>query len=592
MRHPIKIACGRLIDVTFSWNSAPVVGNGRRLTIFGQAGTAIALSVFITLGGCATLSKTPTLPAYGAIGKPQVFEGMGPHARRITTDSPQAQEYFNQGLNWLYAFNHDEAVRSFTKAAELDSECALAWWGVAYAQGPNYNDPMMTEKRSTAAWEALQNALAQIENTTPVERGLIEALTHRYASPAPKEREELNKTFADVMEKLWAQYPNDSDIGTLYAESMMVQYPWELYTKDGQPAREETLKIVAVLEQVMAKDTYNPGANHLYIHAVEPSDDKDRGVVVADRLSDLVPGAGHLQHMPSHIYVQVGMWERAIEQNEKAMKCDDQYRSLSPEQFMQHGYMLHNSHMLAFSAMMIGREREAMAAARDMWEDLPEEVLRLAGPFFDPYMCSIYDVQKRFGRWDQILAEPAPPKHLPFTTAVWRAHRAVAYAAKKDFENAEREQTAFRLAMKAIPEKPMWETYGTAVKFLLVSELFIDGEIALQKGNWEKAANLLEDAAVIEDALGYGEPPMWLQPVRHTLGAVYLQSGRFADAERVYREDLAKWRGNGWSLYGLSRALEKQGKTDESLVVKKKYDRVWVNADEQIKTSCKCIPKI
>jgi tetratricopeptide (TPR) repeat protein len=561
-----------------------------RLTHCGRI--AISLAMFIMLSGCASTRKAPTPTAYGAMGSPQIFKGIGHHQRPITTDSPQAQEYFNQGLNWIYSFNHDEAVRSFTKATELDPDCAIAWWGVSYAQGPNYNDSDMNEARSTAAWTALQKALAQIENTTAPEHGLIEALSHRYADPAPKDRKGLNKAYADAMATMWAQYPNDSDIGTFYADSMMVQHPWKLYTKESQPAREDTNTLVAVLEKVLAMDPNNPGANHLYIHAIEPSDSKERAISAADRLSDLVPGSGHLQHMPSHIYVQVGMWERSIEQNAKAMKCDDRYRVLAPQQGSQHGYMAHNAHMLAFSAMMIGREEEAIAAARDMWADLPEEAMRQVAPFVDSWMCSIYDVQKRFGRWDELLAEPAPPEFLPITTAVWRAHRAIAYAAKKDFENAKLEQQAFRMALKAIPPIPVRRAYGMAVKFLLVSELFIDGEIALQQGDWEDAAELLEDAAIIEDTLGYGEPPMWLQPVRHTLGAVYLQSGRYADAERVYREDLVKWRGNGWSLFGLSRALDKQGKSKEAQAVMKQYNQAWAGADEQIKTSCKCIPKI
>jgi tetratricopeptide (TPR) repeat protein len=539
--------------------------------------------------GCAALRPAPA--AYGVSGETRLFENMGSHARTITTASPEAQEYFNQGVNWLYSFNHDEAVRAFTKATELDPDCAMAWWGVSYAQGPNYNDPIMNPNRNAAAWSALQKAQARIDNTTPVERALIEALAHRYEDPAPKKRKHLNKAFADAMARVWANHQSDSDVGTFYAESLMVQYPWKLYTSDGEPAREDTHTIVKVLEQVLAADPNNPGANHLYIHAIEPSNDKERALPAADRLSELVPGSGHLRHMPSHIYVQIGMWERSIEQNAMAMESDDHYRSLTPDPGMQYGYMTHNSHMLAFSAMMIGREREAMAAARDMWDDLPSAVIRFAGAFFDPWMCSIYDVQKRFGRWDALLAEPAPPKSLPVTTAVWRAHRAIAYAAKKDFKNARREQKAFRAAMKAVPVNPMWNTYGTALKFLLVSELFIEGEIALQKGEWEEAASLLEEAVVIEDTLGYGEPPMWLQPVRHTLGAVYLKNGQYADAERVYREDLKKWRGNGWSLYGLSRALEEQGKTEEAQAVKRDYERAWTRAEEPIKTSCKCIPK-
>jgi tetratricopeptide (TPR) repeat protein len=551
----------------------------------------VCLCLLVVLTGCSAPQPAPEIPAYGAIGSPQLFDGMGPHTRQVTTSSPEAQAYFNQGLNWLYAFNHDEAVRAFTMAAEHDPGCAMAWWGVSYAQGPNYNDPAMPPARNAAAWEALQHALAALDNETPAERALVHALAKRYADPAPEDRKHLDVAFASAMGKLWAHYPDDSDVGTFYAESMMVQHPWKLYTSDQQPARRDTDTIVTVLEQVLAMDPSNPGANHLYIHAVEPGYDKERGVAAADRLSDLVPTSGHLQHMPSHIYVQVGMWERSIEQNAKAMDCDDAYRVMSPEQIMQHGYMTHNSHMLAFSAMMIGREQEAMEAARQMWEDLPHESLQQIAPFFDPWMCSIYDVQKRFGRWDDLLDEPAPPDYLPVTTAVWRAHRAIAYAAKKDFDNAEREHLTFRRAMKAIPEEPNWDTYGTAVKFLLVSELFIGGEIALQKEQWDEAAELLEEAVRIEDTLGYGEPPMWLQPVRHTLGAVYLKRSRYADAERVYREDLAKWPGNGWSLYGLARALEEQDRTDEALAVRQEYRRAWASAEEPITTSCKCIPK-
>lgn len=552
----------------------------------------IATSVLsFVVGGCATFRAAPTLPAYGVTGKAQLFEGLGTHGRPITTDSPEAQAYFDQGLTWIYSFNHDEAVRSFTKATQLDPDCAMAWWGVAHAQGPNYNDPMMNQDRSSAAWAALQNAVARIENTTPVERALIEALTHRYTNPGPEDRKHLDKAFAEAMGKVWAYYSEDSDVGTLYAESLMIQNPWKLYTPDGQPARANTGTIVVVLDEVLALDPGNPGANHLYIHALEPSDDPGRALAAADRLSGLVPGSGHLRHMPSHIYVQTGRWERSIEQNAMAMESDGRYRVLSPVQGQQHTYMTHNSHMLAFSAMMIGREREAMHAAREMWSNLTSADLRQVGPFLDSWMCSVYDVQKRFGRWDDLLAEPAPPQYLPITTAVWRAHRAIAYAAKKDFENAGREQTAFRHAMKAIPPLPERRVFGTAVKFLLVSELFIEGELALQKGELEEAAEVLEEAAIIEDTLGYGEPPMWLQPVRHTLGAVYLKSERFVDAERVYRADLAKWRDNGWSLYGLSRALEGQGKTQEALAAKRDYERVWAGADEPTQTSCKCIPK-
>lgn len=541
------------------------------------------------LAACTTTAG-PAGPAYGTSGQARLFEGMGAHRRPVTTDSPEAQRWFDQGLNWIYAFNHDEAVRSFTEAAELDPGCAMAWWGVAYAQGPNYNDPGMSPDRSAAAWDALQKALAALDEETPAERALVQALTQRYAERPPEDRAKLEQAFADAMAEVWAEFPDDSDVGTLYAESMMVQHPWALYDDDGEPARDDTRVIVDVLEQVLAMAPQNPGANHLYIHAIEPSTDESRAIPAADRLSNLVPASGHLRHMPSHIYVQVGMWDRSIDQNTLAEQQDRRYRDLSPEQGIQNGYMVHNSHMLAFSAMMVGREREAMAAARSMWDDLPEQALRDYGPFFDAVMCSVYDVEKRFGRWDDLLAEPAPPDYLPATTALWRAHRAIAYAAKKDFESAEREHREFRKAKKAVPSEPGWAEYEVARKFLQVSDLFVEGEIALQRGQWDEATRLLEEAAALEDELGYAEPPLYLQPVRHTLGAAYLECGRYADAERVYREDLAVWRSNGWSLYGLMRALEEQGKTQEALATKLEFERVWAAADEPTRTSCKCIP--
>jgi tetratricopeptide (TPR) repeat protein len=518
----------------------------------------------------------------------QLFSEMGPHRHSITTSSAEAQAYFDQGLTWMYSFNHDEAIRAFTRATELDPDSAMAWWGVAVCEGPNYNDPKMTEERSTAAWVALQKALERIDDTTPVERALIEALTHRYANPWPEDRSELEQAYADAMGEVWAAYPEDSDVATLYAEALMVRTPWMLYTDDGEP-KPDTGLIVATLERAMELGPNNPGAKHLYIHAVEPSKDPDRGLVAADPLSELVPDAGHLLHMPSHIYVKTGRWEQAIIQNEQAVGADMEYRELSPDQGLQYMYMVHNAHMLAYAAMMSGQEQKALEAARTMWEIVPEETLKEVWPFLDKWMCSVYDVQKRFGRWDDILKADPPPDFMPITTATWQAHRAVAYAAKKDFDNARRELAEFRKTKDALPEDTKWGR-DSALKVLAVSDYFIQGEIALQQGDLDLAAELLEQGAAVEDTLGYGEPPQWLQPVRHTLGAVYLTSGKYAQAERVYREDLADWRANGWSLFGLSRALEKQGKADEAREVRKQYELAWAGADAPTTTSCKCIP--
>ncbi len=547
----------------------------------------VAALAALLLTGCATY-RIDHLQT--AAPKAQRFDGLGDRSRPISTDSAEAQAWFDQGLAWLWAFNHDEAIRSFARAAELDPGAAMPWWGIALAEGPNYNDPVLTKERSAAAWTALQQARARLDGASPAERALIEALESRYRKRPPKDRAPLEQAYADAMAGVWAAFPEDPDVGTLYAEARMVQRPWKLYSIDGEPEG-DTPEIVATLERVLELDQRHPGANHLYIHAVEPSKTPELAVEAARRLDDAMPTAGHLNHMPSHIYVQVGMWDRSIEQNAKAMEADEAYRNRSGDHVIQHMYMVHNAHMLAYSAMMVGREEEAMAAARSMWAELPEELIGGVAPFIDLWMTSVYDVQKRFGRWDDLLAEPAPPAELPITTAVWHAHRAIAYAAKREFESAEREQEAFRAAREAIPRDSVFGG-DPARRILDVSELFVIGELALQREEWDRAAESLERAVEIEDSLTYGEPPQWLQPTRHTLGAVYLKAGRLEDAERVYRADLVNWPGNGWALFGLARSLEAQGRTAEAEEVRKRYEEAWAKADQPTETSCKCIPSV
>lgn len=518
----------------------------------------------------------------------QRFEEIGPYRRPVTTSSDEAQRYFDQGLAWMYSFNHDEAIRSFAKAAELDPDCAMAWWGISICEGPNYNDPVMTDERSGAAWSALKEAEARAASASPVERGLIEALAARYAFPWPEDRTALNEAYAAAMEELLARFPDDPEVGTLYGESLMVLRPWQLYTIDRLPEA-DTAKITSALEAVLEKHPNNPGANHLYIHAVEPSLEPERALPAADRLRNQIPVSGHMNHMPSHIYVQTGDWDKSIVQNRAAMRRDTAYLERSPDQGIQHMYIVHNAHMLAYSAMMVGQETEAMEAARSMLPGVPEQMLPAVADFVDLWMSSVYDVQKRFGRWDAILAEPAPPETLPITTAIWRAHRAIALAAKHEFEDAEAEYERFKEARDAFPEDKMSGSDATR-RILEVSDHFIRGEIALQRGQWDRAIAALEQAVEVEDSLSYGEPPQWLQPTRHTLGAVLLKAGRPADAEAVYLEDLERWPGNGWSLLGLSRSLRAQGKLEAAAAAQTRYEAAWKGADRPVTSSCLCLP--
>lgn len=549
----------------------------------------------MTLLGCAASPASSERESSTRISSgAQLFEGMGDFHRPVTTSSEEAQAYLDQGMIWAQAFNYDEAIRSFEAAARLDPRCAMAWWGVSYCEGPSYNHPVMDEARQQASWDALQKAVARIDDTTALERGLIEAMARRYESPFPEDRKHLDEAYAEAMGELWQSHPTDAYVGMLYAESMMILKPWKLYNLEREPV-EGTEKIVSVLQRVLEIEPHLPGACHLLIHAVEQGETPELALPAADRLSKLVPGSGHLLHMPSHIYIRTNLWSRSIEQNARAMDADVRYRQRSPEQFVQYLYQVHNNHIRAYSCMMVGREQEALAASRRMWTDIPAELLEDLGPLIDRWMCSVYDVQKRFGRWDDLLAEPAPPAHMPVTSAYWRAHRAVAYAAKKDFNSAQREFEAYQQIQDNLPADRLapGRTVEAVEERLEVIRHFVPGEIALQRGDLGLAIEHLEKSVAAEDKLGFsGEPPDYLQPIRHTLGAVYLKAGKAAEAEQAFREDLQEYPGNGWSLYGLSRALQEQGKAVEAGQVEEQLRQAWAAADEPLSTSCRCIPRI
>lgn len=534
---------------------------------------------------CATACQHP----FNFDGRRNVplFDGLGDHHYAITTSSPLAQRYFDQGLIWTYAFNHDEAIRSFEEAGRLDPQCAMAWWGVALCHGPHINNPVMPAERGVAAWNALQKAMALRDHCTSTERQLIEALSKRYTTPPPENRQPLNQAYADAMATVWKNHPQDADIGTLYAESLMDLHPWDLWTQDRQP-KSHTEPILAVLENVMQLDPNNPGVNHLYIHAVEASSDPQRADEAAHRLRTMVPGSGHLVHMPSHIDVLTGRWALAVQQNIEASKIDSAYRKQSPNQGFYHLYMTHNSHMLSFAAMMEGRSTLAMSSARAVVSNVPEEALKDNAPFLDPIMCAPYDVMKRFGQWDTILQEPAPPSYLPITTAMWRFHRGLAHAAKGQVAEAENEKQLFLNAVSDVPDDALM-AINSAHHVLDIAKHMLDGEILFRRGDINQAVKSLKLAIAREDELMYMEPPEWVQPVRHTLGAVLLSAGRHEEAERAYREDLHKWPENGWSLLGLSKCLSAR-QLSEAEAVAARLKTAWARADRGISSSCLCVP--
>jgi tetratricopeptide (TPR) repeat protein len=549
-------------------------------------GLVLSAASFMAVG-CETLQ-----PQAAKESAPQIFKGLGSYHRAATTTNAEAQRYFDQALTWTYSFNHDEAIRSYTEAARLDPNFAAAWWGVALCNGPHINNPVMDEEHSKAAWEALQKAEGLKDKASAEERALIEALGARYADPAkgklpltPEERAPLDKAYADAMAKVHDQFPRDVDLATLYVESLMDTHPWDLWNHDGTP-KEWTPRIVSTLESVLAASPDHPGANHLYVHAVEASGHPEKGLASADRLCTLVPASGHMVHMPAHIYIHVSHWDKAAEQNRVAIAADKAYRALSPRQGFYAFYMAHNHQFLSYACMMEGRSGESISAAHDMVTGVPDAFIQNAPAVIDGYMHIEIEALLRFGKWDELLALKQPPAILPIYTAFWRYGRATAYNAKGMATEAEHEQAEFRKAVEAVPaEAMMAQNKGHVV--LKLADHALAGEIAFRRGSIDDAVSHLTEAVKIEDGLNYMEPPDWVWPVRHSLGAVLLSAGRNKEAEAVYREDLKRWPDNGWSLYGLSKALAAQG-SPEAAEVEARFKKAWARADIQIGSSCLC----
>ncbi|MCL4836484.1 MAG: hypothetical protein KJ058_00775 [Thermoanaerobaculia bacterium] len=525
----------------------------------------------------------PAPPAPGTAADP---EGLGPHRRAVTTRSPEAQREFDRGLAYLYGFNHDEAIRAFTRAASHDPECAMAHWGIAYAHGPHINNPAVSEERAMAAWEALAEARAHAGRGTETERALIEALAARYAWPQPEDRAPLDAAYAEAMRGVWRDYPDDDDIGALTAEALMDVHPWDLWLPDGTP-QPWTGEIVALLEQVLARTPRHPLATHLYIHAVEASPEPGRADAAADALRDLMPGVGHMVHMPSHIDVRRGRWREAIVANTKAMAADRAYRERRPEQGFYRIYMAHNHHMRAFAAMMVGQSGLALASVREMVADMPAAWLEEYALVADGWVAMPIEVLMRFGRWEEILAEPEPAPYLPLSRALRHYARGVAYAAQGKIEEARAEQTAFEQGRALVAAEA---TFGNnpAHALLAVAEAVLEGEILVRAGELDEGLARLREAVEREDALRYDEPPDWILPVRHALGATLLAAKRAEEAEAVFRADLAKLPGNGWSLYGMGRALRLQGRDAEAVAFEQEFRAAWAGADVQIDSPCYC----
>ena len=539
------------------------------------------LGATLFLSACASSGGQPSVVPAGE-NAPPLFDNLGTLHHPISTSSPKAQQYFDQGLRLVFAFNHEEAVNSFKEAARLDPKAAMPYWGIALALGPNINLPMSPEA-GKQAYEAIQKARELAANARPEERAYIDALAVRYSAAPDAKRDVLDAAYADAMEKVWARYPKDADAGALYAEAMMDQQPWDYWTKDGHP-KGNAEKIVATLERTLQLNPNHPGACHYYIHAVEASSNPERALPCARRLPDLVPGAGHLVHMPGHIYLRLGMYQEAVERNVHASAVDHDYlehRKLTGVYPV--GYYPHNVHFLWTALSMEGRSKEAMKAAHDLQHLIPWEMI-VKVPALEEFAPTGLFTLVRFGKWDEVLTVPKPPAELTYTNVVWHYARGIAFAATKRPDQARQELKALTGLVASIPED---RTMGGSrvVDLAKIGEGVLAGEIEARQGRYEQAIEHLKAAADVEDRLRYYEPPLWHMPVRHSLGAVLLQAGRPAEAEQVYRADLMQHPHNGWSLFGLKQSLEAEQKQAEAKAVGQEFQQAWARADVQLQAS-------
>ena len=536
-------------------------------------------------GTAADMHPTPPQSLAAWSQGAQLFKGLGDFHRTITTSSAEAQRYFDQGMRFLWAFNHDEATRSFAKSAQIDPSCAACYWGVALTLGPNYNLPAVDDVRGRIGWEALGLARANAAHATPVEQALIEAVAARYAGArglGPTTGPTALKAYAEAMQRVAERCPDDLDVQTLYAEALMNTNPWKLWNADGSPAP-GTLQIVAILEGVMAKAPDHPGANHYYVHAVEASPHPERALASAERLRTLMPAAGHIDHMPAHILQRVGRYEDSAEANREGAKADAAYFRLTAAPDYYPMYTAHNYQFLAFSAAMEGRRAETVAAMRHARQILPDEML-LGMPGVDWQAGYLYQAMLRFGLWNEILAEPEPDPRLPGLTVSWLSAQTTALAATGRLDEARRAVDRLDALVAATPVDAVAGN-NRARDVYRVSLSRAKARVAEASGNPAAAVGLLREAVRQEDALAYDEPADSFFPSRHLLGSLLLRRGDAQGAEAVYREDLRRNPDNGWALDGLAQALAAQHREADAEAARHAFTVAWTRADVTLPAS-------
>ena len=537
--------------------------------------TAAALLSCAALSSAAESTAAPA-PQTSHSDTVPLYTDLGSHHKRISTRIPAVQQYFDQGLRLVYGFNHAEAIRSFRHAAGLDPNCAMCYWGIALAYGPHVNAPM-DKASGVAAYEAVQKALSLKSHATAPERAYIEALAQRYEEDPSTDRVRLDQSYSRAMGKLVKTYPKDLDAATLYAESLMDLRPWNYWHPDGTPYP-GTKEIVGQLEKVLTGNPYHPGACHYYIHAVEAVNPK-AAVPCAERLARLMPGEGHMVHMPAHIYIRVGRWNDAVQANQHAIHSDEVFiEGQQPMGVYPIAYYPHNIHFLSFASTMAGRSAQAIEAAQTLTTKVNLDAARHVAMLQEMVPYHVLTLTT-FGKWNEVLAAPLPPEDLRFSSAMASYARGVAHAAKEQWAEAQAALDRVTAADAATPEGAEGKTA------LSIAVHALSGEIATRRGDLDAGITHFREAVKIEDAGLYFEPPKWYYPIRHSLGAALVKAGRHAEAERVYREDLRRFPENGWSLFGLVQALGAQGKDAEAAAAEARFRDAWTGTDVTLTAS-------
>jgi len=536
------------------------------IDMFSQTFHFRVVALISLCGAMVSIAATKNEPV------PRLMPGLGDVHHPVSTKNREAQQFFDQGLKLVYGFNHDEARRSFQRAAELDPKLAMAWWGVALTLGPNYNLPVDLE-REKAGYDAVQRAVSLQDNASEPERAYINALTVRYSNDPHVDLHALDRAYKEAMGKLAARYPDDLDAVTLYAESAMNLNPWRLWSADGNPA-EGTEEIVATLESVLKRDPNHLGANHYYIHAVEASRHPERALPSAARLEKLAPAEGHLAHMPAHIYARVGDHFASAHCNEAAIAADKKFLGETQEQGVYRMmYYSHNLHFLAFASCMNGNFAGAKDAAAKLVANVAPGVKAM--PMLEGFLPTPIVVLFAFERWNDILKLPAPDKSLESTSAVWHSLRGIAFANMGKTSEAEQEQKEFRDLVAKIPPAKMYDQLNNVGAVFKIHEHLLVAEIARSQHDEKAAIDSLKQAIAAEDALNYSEPPPWYPPVRPTLGRLLLATNRAAEAEKVFREDLDRNPRDARALAGLRDCLNAQGRKYEADQIDQQFHAAW-----------------